>query len=241
MDDFTENFIAGLPPIDGFLFKSGSPTIGFYNIKVYDKPVGSSVANRTSGIFARKILRHFPGYPIEDDQRLRNKKIRDEFMTRVFAFAGFSEAVEIGDSDAVRDFHERNRYLFMSYDYDAREGLSYALAIEDYTGYSEKIKRLLGNSRTAAGLADTALLLFKRYEGRLSGEEIAWFRDLIDKFLKNKVSRDGLLEPLEMFAVRMSDWQIADRTLFSPYPRELIQDVDEDLDRDYQKAMRIPG
>jgi uncharacterized protein YbbK (DUF523 family)/uncharacterized protein YbgA (DUF1722 family) len=240
VDQFTDRFLASMPPVDGFLFKSGSPTIGFYNIKVYDHPVGAGVAGRTSGIFARKILRHYPDYPIEDDKRLLKSAIRDEFLTRVFAFAGFREAVETGDKDAIKEFHERNRYLFMSYDYDAEAGLGNALILGDFAAYFHRMGRLLFNPRNATGFADMALLLFKRYESRLSSGEVAWFHRLIEKFLKNKVSRDGLLEPLEMLAVRMSDWQIVDQTLFNPYPQELLPDAAGDRDRDYRKELSIP-
>lgn len=240
MDAFTDRFLASLPPVDGFLFKSGSPTIGFYNVKVYDYPVGPGVARRASGLFARKILHRYPGYPVEDDLRLRNGKIRDEFLTKIFAFAGFREAVETGDPDALNDFHERNRYLFMCYDMDAETVLGEALARGDNGEYFDGMKRLLSNPRTAAVYASVALRIFERYSDRLSSRETAWFQELVAKYWKNKVSRDGLLEALELFAVRVSDRQTADQTLFAPYPQELVPDADEERDRDYWKAMTIP-
>src|SRR5512147_2332160 len=72
IDTFTDHFLASLPAVDGFLFKSGSPTIGFYNVKVYAYPVGPGVTGRTSGLFARKILQRYPGFPTEDDRRMNN-------------------------------------------------------------------------------------------------------------------------------------------------------------------------
>jgi uncharacterized protein YbbK (DUF523 family)/uncharacterized protein YbgA (DUF1722 family) len=240
MDAFTDRFMASLPPVDGFLFKSGSPTIGFYNIKVYDHPVGPGVAGRTSGLFARKILRRYPGYPLEDDLRMRNVKIRDEFLTKIFAFAGYREAVETGDPDAMREFHERNWYLFMCYDQDAPATLGDALARGDNVKYFDDMRRLLSNARTTEAFAEVSLQIFERCGDRLSSRERAWFHELVAKYRKNKVRRDGLLEALELFAVRMSDWQTADQTLFVPYPPELIPDADLERDRDYRKAMSIP-
>jgi uncharacterized protein YbbK (DUF523 family)/uncharacterized protein YbgA (DUF1722 family) len=240
MDAFTDRFLASLPPVDGFLFKSGSPTIGFYNVKVYDYPVGAGVAGRTSGLFARKILRLYPGYPLEEDMRIRNGKIRDEFLTKIFTFADFREAAETGDQEAVRSFHDRNRYLFMCYDPDAQAALGGALARGDNAEYFEEMRRLLSNPRTPGAYAGMALRIFERYSDRLSSRETAWFHKLVEKYRENKVSRDGLLEALELFAVRMSDVETIDQTLFAPYPPELVPDADEERDRDYRKAMSIP-
>jgi uncharacterized protein YbbK (DUF523 family)/uncharacterized protein YbgA (DUF1722 family) len=238
MDAFTDRFIDSLPPVDGFLFKSGSPTIGFYNIKVYDHPVGAGVAGRTSGLFARKILRRYPDYPLEDDLRMKNGKIRDEFLTKIFAFAGFREAAEAGDPDQARDFHERNGYLFMCYDPEAESMLDGALA-RGNSEYFNGMRRLLSKPRTSEGYAGVAMRIFELYGDRLSSGEKAWFRALVAKYLKNKVSRDALLDTLELFAVRMSDWKTADQTVFAPYPQELVPDVDQRLDRDYWKALSV--
>jgi uncharacterized protein YbgA (DUF1722 family) len=240
MDAFTDRFLASLPTVDGFLFKSGSPTIGFYNIKVYDHPLGPGVAGRTSGLFARKILQRYSCYPMEDDLRLRNGKIRDEFLTKIFALAGFREAIETGDPVAVRDFHDRNHYLLMCYDPGARAAIDGALARGDNAEYLEEMKRLLSNPRTAIAFAGVALRIFERYGDRLSSRERAWFHDLVAKYRKNKVGRDVLIEALELFAIRMSDWQTADQTLFVPYPPELLPDADQERDRDYSKAINIP-
>lgn len=239
MDAFTDRFLAGLPPVDGFLFKSGSPTIGFYNIKVYDHPVGPGVAGRTSGLFARKILRRFPGYPLEDDQRLRNRKIRDDFLTQLFAFAGFREAAGTGDPEALRDFDERNRCLFMCYDPDSEATPGDELARRDHVAYFDRIKRVMSRARTTAGYALVAMRIFGRYADRLSPPEATWFRDMVAKYRKNKVGRDALLEALRLFAIEMSDWRTADQTMFAPYPLDLVPDADEYRDRDYRKVLSM--
>ena len=240
MDKFTDQFIDSLPPVDGFLFKYGSPTIGLYNIKVYHHPVGPGIAGRTSGLFAYKILHRYPGYPLEDDMRLRNAKIRDDFLTRVFAFASFRQAAETGDPGAVRDFHERNKYLFMCYDPDAYTVLDVALEHGDNAWYFDRMKRVLSNQRTTEQYASVAMHIFQRYNDRLSPAETAWFHDLVAKYRKNKVTREGLLGALEQFAVEISDWQMIDQTLFASYPPELVPDADLKRDKDYRKMLSIP-
>lgn len=89
MDEFTDKFITDLPKVDGFIFKSGSPTIGIRNIEVYSGIKDAPVIEKDSGFFANKVLEKHPGYPIEEDDRLRNDKIRHDFLTYLFKFTLF--------------------------------------------------------------------------------------------------------------------------------------------------------
>lgn len=60
----------------GFIFKSESPSSGYMGVKVYS-PTGIS---RGSGIFACAFLKHFPLIPVEDEVRLHDPKILENFL-----------------------------------------------------------------------------------------------------------------------------------------------------------------
>ena len=71
--------------LSGFIFKSGSPSSGMERVKVYD---GKGMPSRKgSGIFAREFMKHFPLLPVEDDGRLKDPALRENFIERVFALA----------------------------------------------------------------------------------------------------------------------------------------------------------
>ncbi|MBW2566328.1 MAG: DUF523 domain-containing protein, partial [Deltaproteobacteria bacterium] len=77
--------IAELEHMDlcGFIFKSKSPSSGMEQVKVYNAkgvPVRKGV-----GIFARAFMENFPLLPVEDDGRLHDPGLRDNFIERVFA------------------------------------------------------------------------------------------------------------------------------------------------------------
>lgn len=111
-NNFTEKFINGLEEVDGFIFKSKSSTMGVSGIKVYSGMQGSPVIEKCSGFFAGKIAKEYAGHPIEEEDRLRNKKIRDHFLTALFLFADFRESKKQNKLD---EFHENNRLLFNFY------------------------------------------------------------------------------------------------------------------------------
>jgi len=69
--------------LHGFIFKSDSPSSGMIRVKVYTEkgmPVKKGV-----GMFAREFIKHFPLVPAEDDGRLHDPKIRENFIERIFA------------------------------------------------------------------------------------------------------------------------------------------------------------
>ena len=66
----------------GFIFKKGSPSSGLYKVAVYNE--GIPVQNGT-GLFAASVARHFPMLPLEEDDKLHEPAIREDFMERVFS------------------------------------------------------------------------------------------------------------------------------------------------------------
>ena len=67
----------------GYVFTSGSPSSGMQRVRVYnDKGVPSKVG---VGIWARAFMERFPLLPVEDEGRLRDPDLRENFMERIFA------------------------------------------------------------------------------------------------------------------------------------------------------------
>jgi uncharacterized protein YbbK (DUF523 family) len=67
----------------GFIFKRNSPSCGMEQVQVYNE---NGVAVETgTGIFARIFMEHFPLLTVEDEGRLHDPKLRDNFIERIFA------------------------------------------------------------------------------------------------------------------------------------------------------------
>ena len=68
----------------GFIFKSGSPSCGMERVKVYDD---KDVPAKTGiGLFARIFMEYFPGLPVEEESRLCDAALRENFIARIFTF-----------------------------------------------------------------------------------------------------------------------------------------------------------
>jgi uncharacterized protein YbgA (DUF1722 family) len=73
----------------GFVFKSNSPSSGMERIKVYD--ANKVPAKVGVGMFARAFMEHFPLLPVEDDGRLHDPILRENFIEQVFALRRWRE------------------------------------------------------------------------------------------------------------------------------------------------------
>ncbi len=98
----------------GFIFKKNSPSCGVWRVKVYaDKGMPS---RQGSGLFAAEMVRRYPQLPIEEEGRLCDPHLRENFLERVFAYHRlqglFRGRWKRGD---VVDFHSREKYLLMAH------------------------------------------------------------------------------------------------------------------------------
>jgi uncharacterized protein YbbK (DUF523 family) len=67
----------------GYVLKSDSPSCGMEHVKVYDEAGVSERAGR--GLFAQILMEHMPWLPVEEEGRLRDEHLREDFLERVFA------------------------------------------------------------------------------------------------------------------------------------------------------------
>jgi uncharacterized protein YbgA (DUF1722 family)/uncharacterized protein YbbK (DUF523 family) len=98
----------------GFIFKSDSPSSGMERVKVYNKkgmPVRKGV-----GLFAGIFMDHFPLLPVEDDGRLNDPILRDNFIERIFTLNRWRELLGRGKSrGGLVDFHTCHKLLILSH------------------------------------------------------------------------------------------------------------------------------
>ena len=70
----------------GFVFKANSPSCGVGRVPVYSSKGAEPVCEGV-GLFARMLMERFPALPVEEDERLHDPKILDDFIQRLFAAA----------------------------------------------------------------------------------------------------------------------------------------------------------
>jgi uncharacterized protein YbgA (DUF1722 family) len=98
----------------GFIFKSKSPSSGMERVKVYTEkgmPAKSGV-----GIFARIFMEHFPLLPVEEEGRLHDPRLRENFIERIFVFRRWRELLSTKKTrGGLVGFHTKHKLLVLSH------------------------------------------------------------------------------------------------------------------------------
>jgi len=111
----------------GFIFKSDSPSSGMERVKVYDD---NMVPRKIGvGVFARVFMEHFPLTPVEEDGRLHDPLLRENFIERIFTYRRYRNVME--EKKRIRslvDFHTRNKLLLMAHSPKHLQQMGYLVA-----------------------------------------------------------------------------------------------------------------
>ncbi|WP_243313306.1 YbgA family protein [Fundidesulfovibrio agrisoli] len=102
----------------GFIFKSRSPSSGMERVKVYPEKGGPAV-NKGVGIFAAAFMKRFPLLPVEEDGRLNDARLRENFIERIFTLRRWRETARtIREGASAREligFQARHKLLLMAH------------------------------------------------------------------------------------------------------------------------------
>jgi uncharacterized protein YbgA (DUF1722 family) len=99
-------------------------------VKVYNEKGG--VIGRGTGIFAGAFMKRFPLMPVEDDGRLNDPGLRENFIERVFALDRYRKALELDRSlKTLKEFHARHKLLLMSHSQQCAREMGRCLARAD--------------------------------------------------------------------------------------------------------------
>lgn len=170
----------------GFIFKKNSPSSGLMRVKVYNT-AGRPVP-KGRGLFAGAFHKRFPLIPVEEEGRLHDPGIRENFIERIFALKRWRTCLASGLSlGRLVDFHSREKLLLLSHS----------------TEYYRRMGRLVAQGRQRAG-AD----LHREYEGMFMAalalkatraKNVNVLQHILGYF-KKRLNKDEKQEMLEIIA-----------------------------------------
>ena len=225
MTEFAEEFLSNINDIDGFILKSKSPSCGIKDVKIYPKDNKISIRKNGTGVFANKLLEKNLNVPIENEGRLKNYDIRDDFLTKIFTINNLK------NEESIIDFHTKNLLLLQSYNIEVTNELSSLidkenLNDEDINLYKSKVYEILSSKRNKDSKVNIAKYIFEKYEKDLNDEEKNYFKELLNLYENKKVPFSSIKVALQIYGLRFDDKDLLTQTFFSPYPEDLISVTD---------------
>ena len=99
----------------GFIFKSDSPSSGMERVKVYTEK-GAMPVKQGIGLFAGSFMAHFPLIPVEEEGRLHDPKLRENFIERIFSLKRWREHLQGGKRvGRLVEFHTEQKLQILSH------------------------------------------------------------------------------------------------------------------------------
>ena len=212
----------------GYVFKSRSPSSGLFGVKVYDE-TGTRV-RKGVGIFARAFTARFPLLPVEEEGRLHDAGLRENFIERIFTVRRWKDLVESGmTAGNLVKFHTAHKLLIMSHSRKALTELGRLVAgakghkPEDL--YDRYFAVLMDGMRMLATVKKNTDVLFHAmgyFKKVLGPDEKAELREVIERYHGGLVP---LVVPLTLIGHYVRTYRpeyLLGQVYLEPHPAELM-------------------
>ncbi len=213
--------------LSGYLLKKGSPSCGMERVLVWGE---GGRANTGRGLFALALLERMPLLPVEEEGRLHDDALRENFLERVFAYRRLRELLSSRwrMDDLIR-FHASEELLLLAHHPTASRELARVAARagsgprrEIGRGFAETyltaLSRLAGPGRHAVVLRRMA----SRLEGLTTPSERRELSEAIADYRRRRVPRGIPLTLLRRQIQRHGVDYPAGQRYLEPYPRGLM-------------------
>ncbi|HEX7792728.1 MAG TPA: DUF523 and DUF1722 domain-containing protein [Vicinamibacterales bacterium] len=230
MERYSRSRVAALADenLSGYVLKKDSPSCGLERVKVYDRH--GTPARDGRGLFAAALVEAFPHLPVEEEGRLADPRLRDNFIERVFAYwrlrGLFASRWTVGD--LVR-FHTAHKLLVLAHAPERYRRLGRLVA------GARGMPRRNVEQRYVAGLMEAlAELATTRRHTNVLQHMAGYFKDRLDAASKRELAetiddyRRGLIPlvvPLTLIrhhARTLDVAYLAGQTYLEPHPKELM-------------------
>ncbi len=239
MTTFAQQRLAGIGAVDGFILKSRSPSCGVKDAKIYPTTTASAAVGHVAGLFTQGVLHQFAGVPVEDEGRLTNLRIREQFLSAIFTLAAFRDLLDrIGSVDTRRNaatarelmrFHAANKLLLLSQNQTEMRRLGRIAANPDsllpaevlgaYGGGLARAFSKLPRPANAVNVLEHAMGYFKT---QLSPTEKRLFLDMLESYRAEQLPLSAPVAVIRQWIARFGEPYLEAQTFFAPYPDDLV-------------------
>lgn len=114
MREWSVTVMPELQPLSGYILKNASPSCGMERVKIYDH---NEVPKKNgTGIFATQLMQTYPDMPIEEEGRLNDAVLRENFIQRVYVYARWQTLLAKGITiKGLMEFHQRHKLMLLAH------------------------------------------------------------------------------------------------------------------------------
>ncbi len=214
--------------LHGFVLKRASPSCGLFRVKVYDdhnmpNPVGR-------GLFAADLARALPLLPLEEEGRLNDPRLRENFIERMFAYRRWRELLEDPSPAGLVAFHSAHKLALMAHSPEQQVQLGRLVSeagardlselLDDYGALFMDVMAKVATSKRHTNVLQHVQGYLK---GRLDRGDTQELGEVIEEY---RLGRVPLVVPLTLLRHHLRrhethEW-LGAQTYLNPYPSELM-------------------
>jgi len=212
----------------GYVLKRSSPSCGLERVKVYGD---SGIPNRDGrGLFAAGLVDHLPNLPIEEEGRLNDARLRENFVSQVFSYRRWIDLQREGLTRArITQFHSRHKFLLMAHHQNEMRALGSLIGRADRTisakrlgaEYFDAFCKVMRHTPTRRNHTNVLQHLAGYFSDQLDTDDRAELTAVIDRYRRDRLP---LIVPVTLIRhyVRKLDVEyLKDQIYLDPHPDEL--------------------
>jgi uncharacterized protein YbgA (DUF1722 family)/uncharacterized protein YbbK (DUF523 family) len=229
MNDWAAGRVKALKKEDlcGFIFKKDSPSSGMSRVRIYDSR--GSVKRIGSGLFARAFMARYPRIPVEDEGRLHDPQIRENFIERIFALKRWRSLLAEGKTPGgLVKFHTHEKLLLLAHSPQHYRQMGrlvaeirQAPAESTYNTYEKLLMTTLQYKATPAKHVNVLQHILGYFKKILSGDEKKEMLEILDNYRKGNVP---LIVPVTLanhYVRKYGQPYLDGQTYLNPHPIDL--------------------
>ncbi|HEX9870865.1 MAG TPA: DUF523 and DUF1722 domain-containing protein [Candidatus Tectomicrobia bacterium] len=228
---FAEQRLAALSQegLCGYILKKDSPSCGMERVPLY--PINGAPNRSGQGLFAAALMHRLPHLPVEEEGRLQDPRLRENFVTRVFAYQRWGQMVEQKITRAgLQRFHAQHKLLLVAHSHIGTRRVGRILAHPEQfadeqgwaAGYLDGFTEVMRRTPTRRGHTNVLQHLAGYVSGHLDRDERQELTEMIDQYRRGLLP---LIVPVTLIRYYVRKLQVPyllDQVYLSPHPHELM-------------------
>ncbi|EOU2462554.1 YbgA family protein [Vibrio navarrensis] len=212
--------------LSGYIVCAKSPTCGMEKVKVYKQ---HGAEKEGVGLYTQTLMRKMPWLPVEEDGRLHDPVLRENFITRVYCLHDFNQNVaRVRTRKSIVDFHSRYKLTLMAHhpqSYRELGRLVAAIAEYDLEAfvplYREGLMRALTHRASRKNNTNVLMHLQGYFKKVLNKEQKAELARTIDEYRQGMLPLLAPLTLIKHYLNTYPDDYLHSQKFLAPHPQEL--------------------
>lgn len=229
MQQFSSRRVAGLEHLCGYIVCAKSPSCGMERVRVYEAE-GSNNRKSGTGIFTAELKHQLPWLPVEEDGRLYDPAIRENFVERIYTLYELNKLRQSGlTRGGLIGFHSRYKLLLLAHSQPQYRELGRFVAdiekwdsLDDFfVEYRLRLMALLEHQATRRNHTNVLMHVQGYFRRQLNTRQRQELSGLIDRY---RQGTQPLLAPITLLKHYMAEYPdayLAQQRYFEPYPEAL--------------------